>query len=198
VKEQTTTATDTPPTPNLQALGRRIIAMAAAWAVAVLYIVNTQLPTNVLTLPYQHELATTLGIVTPQHWSFFTRSVHQDRLEAWKPVRGVAGGWTSALIGPNADPRNLGGLDRSSQAQIFEIALLYEVARTDNWVGCPSGDTSRCLNGADPVRVVNTSRPTSLCGRVGLSMTEPLPWALRASSGPKRMPSRVVVLDVAC
>ncbi|MGH3973590.1 MAG: SdpA family antimicrobial peptide system protein [Pseudonocardiaceae bacterium] len=187
-------APDAQPMPDVQALGRRIIAMATAWAVAVVYVVDTQLPTNVLTLPYQHELATTVSIVAPQHWAFFTGSARQDRLEAWKPSRDVAGGWTSALI-----PRNLGGLDRSSRTRLFDIALLSKAARADGWVDCPDGDTSRCLNDAAPVKVVNTSRTPSLCGRIGLSRTEPLPWWMwRASSGTKNMPSRVVILDVVC
>jgi hypothetical protein len=78
------------------------------------------------------------------------------------------------------------------------MALLSDAAEARGWVNCPDGNTSQCLNHAARVRVVNVSRPPSLCGQVVLSQTEPVPWEWRSRRNTIKMPSRVIVLDVTC
>jgi sporulation delaying protein A len=186
------------PRMDVGGLGRRSIAIVIAWILIVGCVVDSQVLGNAVGLPFGRPLARAVRIITPQGWAFFTFPVHKPRLQAWKPRDDPAGRWISAQLGPNAQPRHLGGLDRSSRTQLLEMAVLSDTTPAARWITCPDGTTSRCFNHADPVRVVNVSRSPTLCGRVGLSQTPPVPWEWRARRDTLTMPSRVIVLDVAC
>jgi antimicrobial peptide system SdpA family protein len=192
-----TTSAD--PALNVRGLGRRSIAIAIGWVIIVGCVVNTQVVDNVVPLPLHQQVARTVGIIAPQGWAFFTWPIHKPRLQAWKLPDGPAGRWISAQLGPNAQLHRLGGLDRSSRTQaLVEMTLLSDAAGARGWVNCSNGNTSQCLDHAAAVRVVNVSRPPSLCGRVVLSQSVPVPWEWRVRRDTITMPSRVIVLDVTC
>jgi antimicrobial peptide system SdpA family protein len=192
------TTTSRHPTPDVCLLGRRIIAIVVAWVIIVVCVVDSQVLGNVVPLPFEHKLARVVRIIAPQGWALFTWPVNRPRLQAWKPTDDPAGRWISAQLGPTAQPRLLGGLDRSSRKQALVEMPLLSNAADSGWVNCPDGNISRCLTHAASVELVNVSRPPSLCGRVGLSQTVPVPWERRAHRDTITMPSRVIALDVAC
>jgi antimicrobial peptide system SdpA family protein len=177
-------------------LGRVLVAIALMWAVVGLYVVHSQLPSNALTLPGQDDLRPDIQVIAPQGWAFFTRSPRHPYLLAWRP--GATADWQVAMLAPHAEPRNAFGFNRRSRAQPVEMALLGNLAPPERWVDCEDGDIAACLTAAPAVAVTNPTPEPLLCGPVGLSSQEPLPWAWAEAAGTTRMPAIVLRLEVRC
>jgi antimicrobial peptide system SdpA family protein len=182
--------------PDDRRLGMAALVIAVAWAVAALYVIHSQLPNNTLALPGEDRLRTSIRAVAPQGWAFFTRSPRDPDLVAWRPAAGR--GWESAMDAPHAEPRNAFGFNRRSRAQPVELALLANGVPIEQWRECDSGDVPACLATAVAVPIDNPSPHPLLCGPVGLSRQEPLPWAWIDAAETTRMPATVLRLEVQC
>lgn len=176
-------------------LGRAVVAIAAVWAVIGLYVVHSQLPSNTLELPGQDAAHASIQMVAPQGWAFFTKSPREPDMVAWVP--GAGGTWNQALSAPHSEVRNIFGLNRRSRAQPVEMGLLASTVPAERWLDCDDGDIPRCLAGAPAVSVENPSPQPLLCGPVGVSRQQTLPWAW-AGAADTRMPAAVLRLEVRC
>ncbi|MEV0633394.1 SdpA family antimicrobial peptide system protein [Streptomyces sp. NPDC050619] len=174
---------------------RWVVSAGGVWAVLGLYVAQVHLPSNTITLPGQHEAATTVNRLAPQGWGFFTKSPRDDELQpyAWRD-----GTWTNVLMAPHGAPRNAFGLNRRSRSQGIEMALLLAEAQKVTWNKC-GRDLDTCLHRAGPPATVSNRVPEpTLCGRTALVEQKPVPFAWRNLIHATHTPDRLTVLDVAC
>ncbi|MFB6957259.1 SdpA family antimicrobial peptide system protein [Streptomyces sp. NPDC056309] len=178
-------------------MGKLLIAVAAFWALVGGYILHTQLPSNAVQLPAQQSLERTIRVVTPQGWAFFTKSPRDPKIVAW--ARGSDGSWRNAMLAPHSEPRNLFGLNRASRAQGIELGQLQARVKPDSWAPCEDGVLAECLaEFSNPITVRTPVPEPQLCGPVGITQQEVLPWAWSDSEGKMEMPGKVAVLEVEC
>jgi antimicrobial peptide system SdpA family protein len=209
VREHRTTAPDgadttelTPPTVSPPAppdqpreelrLGRRIAAVAALALVVVVYVVHAALPVTAFTLPYDQSVQ--VRSLVPEGWAFFTKSPRSPDPTVYGAL--AAGGWRRLSVDPQANPGSLMGLDRLARAQGTEVAIVTAQVPREAWTACDRPPT-QCLSGLRPAAtVVNRSTHRTICGDVGLTIQEVLPWAWHGLS--TVMPSQVVRVVVTC
>ncbi|MFG2948314.1 SdpA family antimicrobial peptide system protein [Streptomyces adustus] len=175
---------------------KSLVVVCAVWMVVIAYVVQEQLPKNVISLPGQTKAKHTVANMAPQGWAFFTKSPRDAELVPYKKSKGD---WKNISLTPHASPHNAFGLDRRSRAQGVEIALVLSAAQKDDWRQCTSS-RHQCLNsyGAPARRVENRSPEPILCGTVGLLQEKPTPWAWRDLLPEAHTPERVMVLEVTC
>lgn len=177
-------------------LGVVVVALGLGWTVVVAYVVIGQLPATALRLPGQQAVSERAQVIAPQGWAFFTRSAREPREIAWSPAAG--GTWRRATLGPHAEPRNLWGFDRRSRAEGIERGMLLANVPADRWRDCRAEITA-CLGLAGPsVPVHNPAPDPVLCGTLGVTRQEPLPWAWASAASHTHMPLKVVRLEVTC
>lgn len=178
-------------------LGAITLVIGLAWTVVIGYTVVGQLPTPAVELPAQRQVAEHARLIAPQGWAFFTKSARTPRELAWR--RAENGTWQPALLGPLAEADNLWGFDRRSRAQGVDLGILLSAVPADRWSTCATGTATPCLDAArDPVALRNPAPEPLLCGELGLTRQEPLPWAWVDAADRTRMPMSVVRLEVAC
>jgi antimicrobial peptide system SdpA family protein len=172
------------------ALGRAALALAAAAVAVLVYAVHAAMPANPIQLPLENP--TSVRLLLPQGWAFFTASPRTVYPQAYERS---AGRWVHQG-GSLAVPSGLLGLNRSGRARSSEIALLVQDVPGTQWRPC-STDPLRCL-AASPVsaHLVNTSALRNLCGAVGFVQQQVLPWAWRGTA--TIMPSLVLRTEVSC
>lgn len=189
-------ATQGTPPRRVQVSGRSVLAIAAVWSVAILYVAQVHVPKNVLSLPGQKQARSTVANVAPQGWAFFTKSARDVEV---LPYRRTANGtWTSLALTPHSSPHNAFGLDRASRSQGIEISLLLNLAEKKEWQECEAG-LADCLAAARAARKVeNPSPEPTVCGRVALVQEKPVPWAWRDLVDERTTPERFLTLDVTC
>ena len=169
-----------------------IAAVAAVWALVVLYVTQTQLPDNVVKLPGQHTVADPARTFTPQGWAFFTKSPRETELD---PYRLVDGGWESLRLGRHSEY----GFDRASRSQGLETGILYAEIQNIEPFDCTRLSQDACLGGAPvAVTVVNPSPEPTLCGRVALANQLPVPFAWLHLDGTTHTLESGVGLEVTC
>ncbi|MFD7285667.1 SdpA family antimicrobial peptide system protein [Streptomyces sp. NPDC059863] len=180
--------------------GRVLIAIGLFWTMVAGYVLHTQLPSNAVQLPGQQSLERTVRVVTPQGWAFFTKSPRDAKITVWSEDSG--GVWRDAMLAPHSEPRNFFGLNRKSRAQGVELGQLQARVKADAWIPCEDRPLATCLAEAKSPIEVNTPVPEPLlCGRIGVTRQEVLPWAWADSEGSGdsvEMPGKVAVLDVTC
>ncbi|GAA2369804.1 SdpA family antimicrobial peptide system protein [Streptomyces carpaticus] len=170
-------------------------AVAGLWLVAIVYIAQIHLPSNVVTLPGQTAAAPAVRTLAPQGWSFFTKSPRDPELTAYALREGT---WQELRRAPHAEPRNWFGLDRASRAQGVETALLLHQLPEPDWHPCDA-DLPACLAAAPPpAAVTNPSPEPTLCGRIAVVQLRPVPWAWRDLLPDTHTPDSLVSLDVTC
>lgn len=174
-------------------LGATVVGLGIVWATVVGYVVHTQLPASALRLPGQHEVREDIRRLLPQGWAFFTRSAREPRLEDWQRS---SQGWSPVADLGRVTARSAGGWDRGPRAHANEAALLAASIPEQHWQPC-TGDLIGCLDNARPVVRANPTAHALLCGTVGFSRREPLPWAW-AGSAEETMPVSVAVVTVTC
>lgn len=139
-------------------------------------------------------------IIVPEGWGFFTRDPREPRIVPY--TLNPQGEWQNANLGPHSQGRWIFGFDRRSRAQGVEIGTLFGDVPEAGWTECGDDaeplDPPTCLDLAEPISVHNPSESPSLCGTVALVAQEPIPWAWRDAIDTIEMPSRVLLLDVAC
>jgi antimicrobial peptide system SdpA family protein len=173
-------------------LGRQVATVAAVALVAVLYAVHAALPVTPFGLPFDDRQ--TVRTFVPQGWAFFTKSPRspEPTVYGYDPD----GSWRTLSFGPQATPGNLMGLDRLGRSQGTELAIILNRLPAKAWSNCDQQPVD-CLSGLQPrYTVVNYSTHRSICGDVGVSVQEVLPWAWR--NLPAVMPSKVARMTVAC
>ncbi|WP_438292793.1 SdpA family antimicrobial peptide system protein [Streptomyces sp. HUAS TT7] len=172
-------------------------ATIVAWVIACLYVAQSFLPHNVISLPWQDNTRKAATVVAPQGWAFFTKSAKDAQ---YAPYRVNDGKWQSAALTPHSRTSNAFGLDRASRSQGIEIALLLH---QDNakWTSCEETPSlTDCLTraAAQAIKTTNPSPAPTLCGRAAVAEMRPTPWAWRNLSPERHTPERVVVWDVKC
>lgn len=155
------------------------------------------LPSNVLSSRDGSTLRAVAAEVMPQGWSFFTKPPNDPEVVPYL-VRSD-GSLAYASQFPNAAPENLFGISRVQRAQGPEMAFLAN--HGTEWHTCTAGAEPDCRRLAadspgDPVE--NTAPSPTLCGRVVLVETRPVPWAYRNEYSGWRLDSRATGLDVTC
>ncbi|GAA0336230.1 SdpA family antimicrobial peptide system protein [Streptomyces blastmyceticus] len=174
-----------------------ITAIAAAWVIVGVYVAQSFLPHNVISLPAQGKVRKTATVVTPQGWAFFTKSAKAPQ---YVPYRLIEGRWEDISLTPHSRASNYFGFDRASRSQGIEVALMLHQDGI-NWTTCDSGETlDSCLElGARKATSAANPSPTPrLCGRAAVVEMLPVPWAWRDLSPERHTPERVAVWDVSC
>ncbi|WP_346010775.1 SdpA family antimicrobial peptide system protein [Streptomyces sp. SID5910] len=163
---------------------------------AILYVAQSFLPHNVVSLPAQESARKLATVTAPQGWAFFTKSAKDP---SYAPYRMVDGHWKNVSLTPHSRPSNLFGFDRASRTQGIEAALMLRQAGT-RWTTCDSADTvSQCLVRAESrPHVTNPSPAPTLCGRAAVVEMTPVPWAWRDLSPEHAAPTRVASWQVTC
>ncbi|MFJ3705175.1 MULTISPECIES: SdpA family antimicrobial peptide system protein [Streptomyces] len=169
-----------------------ITGTAVLCVVVALYVAQTQLPKNVLSLPGQQSVKPVAVTVAPQGWAFFTKSARSPEFE---PFHLDGSTWTSASLGRHSEH----GFDRASRSQGIETALLLHEAGKTTRTDCGPSSVQECLKKARTVTAVTNRTPDpTLCGRTAVIEQKPTPWAWRDLLPDTRTPETVILLDVSC
>ncbi|MFF5876789.1 SdpA family antimicrobial peptide system protein [Streptomyces californicus] len=185
------------PPGSQERMGKLLLAVVAFWTLVGGYVLHTQLPSNAVQLPGQAGLERTVRVVTPQGWAFFTKSPRDAKIEVW--TRDSGGKWRDALLAPHSEAHNAFGLNRRSRAQGVELGQLQARVRPGDWKTCEDGDLARCLSSfGSPIPADSPVPRPQLCGAVGVTQQDVLPWAWSASEGETEMPGKVAVMEIAC
>ncbi|MGO2139467.1 MAG: SdpA family antimicrobial peptide system protein [Leucobacter sp.] len=132
--------------------------------------------------------------LVPQGWAFFTKPASEPRLTAHSKVDGE---WVLLSRGPNAEPHNAFGADRSARTEEYEMNALIDQVPDESWVECMEPNLDRCSPiEQDPMVVKNQARHPIFCGDLALKRTPPVPWLWRADVA--EMEYEFVRLDVTC
>jgi antimicrobial peptide system SdpA family protein len=173
-------------------LGRRIVAVAVLALVVVAYVVHAALPVTALTLPFDRSAQ--VRSLVPEGWAFFTKSPRTPDPTVYG--RPPGGAWRRLTVPPQANPGSLMGLDRLARSQGTEVAILTNQVPPKAWIPCDRRPTD-CLAGLSPAATVtNYSTHRTVCGDVGMTIQEVLPWAWHGLS--TVMPSKVARVVVKC
>lgn len=181
---------------SLTALGAFSLSLMLGWGVLFAYSVHAALPSNPIKLPA--EMSVQPNVWMPQGWKFFTRDPREEEISVF--VRDAEGRWVSGLRGANASPRNFFGLSRATRAQGIELGLLTTAAGTikDAWQPCRDR-LEACVERSQLVgEVTNITPDPTLCGEVGLTLQEPVPWNWSRSKRKVTMPSKAMRVNVIC
>lgn len=174
-----------------------VTALTAGWTVVALYVAQSFLPHNVISLPGQDGARSVATVVAPQGWAFFTKSATDPQ---YAPYRFLDGQWESASLTPHSRASNTFGFDRASRSQGIEIALLLHEEGI-KWTRCDtSAPLGECLERAadQTIALTNSSPSPTLCGRAAVAEMHPVPWAWRHLSPDQHTPKRVAVWNVKC
>ncbi|GAA2615011.1 hypothetical protein GCM10010425_04570 [Streptomyces spororaveus] len=174
-----------------------VTATTAAWVVICLYVAQSFLPHNTISLPGQGKTRKVATVVAPQGWAFFTKSAKDPQ---YAPYRMTGGQWHSAALTPHSRPSNAFGLDRASRSQGIEVALLLHQENV-TWTPCAeTRSVTDCLKraAAQATTTTNPSPDPTLCGRAAVAEMRPVPWAWRDLSPEPHTPERIAVWDVTC
>ncbi|MFJ8214952.1 SdpA family antimicrobial peptide system protein [Streptomyces sp. NPDC096033] len=183
-------------TGNVSVSLRSIVIASVAWSLIVLYVVQEQVPKNVISLPAQTKLKYTVANIAPQGWAFFTKSPRDPEI---MPYKKTPDGWQSLAMTPHASPHNAFGLNRASRGQGVEIAMLLSTAQKSDWHDCTdSSDTCLANGGGASRRLTNATPHPTLCGTIGLLQDRPTPYAWRDLVTTSHTTERVMILEVAC
>ncbi|MFF4370831.1 SdpA family antimicrobial peptide system protein [Streptomyces sp. NPDC001594] len=163
---------------------------------AILYVAQSFLPHNVVSLPAQEKVRKLATVTAPQGWAFFTKSAKDP---SYAPYRLVDGNWKNISLTPHSRPSNAFGFDRASRTQGIEAALMLRQKDT-RWTACDSADTvDQCLSRVkNRPSVTNPSPAPTLCGQAAVVEMKPVPWAWRDLSSEHATSTRVASWQVTC
>ncbi|RSS45609.1 SdpA family antimicrobial peptide system protein [Streptomyces sp. WAC07061] len=154
------------------------------------------LPSNVLSTRDGGDLRALSARLLPQSWAFFTKPPSDPE---FVPYLVSDGGVAPAALLPNSRAENLYGLTRRQRAQGPEVAAMANQVRT--WRDCEGidGDCPAVVAGSPgAVSVENTSPVPTLCGRVVLVETRPVPWKFRDRYEGWRLDKKAAVVEATC
>lgn len=168
--------------------------LAALFLAAVFY----SMPSNVVDLRDRSPQRTLFTQAFPEAWGFFTKPPNSPEIGAFRVSEASI---ESALSFPHSRMENAFGLSRKHRAQGPEIAELSSAAEGSEWIDCDSieGDClSHAGNRTEPLLVENKFPARSLCGKLVLAETIPVPWSYRDSYEGWRTERRAIYLEVQC
>lgn len=173
-------------------------AVMLALVVTVLAVsVFFSLPSNVLSARDGGGLRVIMARTLPQSWAFFTKPPNDPEIAPYQ-VRVYETLQYASLL-PNSRRSNFYGLTRKQRAQGPEVANLFN--QIPALTTCTAGQAD-CLEEialtGRPVTLHNTSKVPTLCGRLLLVETVPVPWAFRHDYGGWRMEKRAALVEVTC
>ncbi|MFJ3876585.1 SdpA family antimicrobial peptide system protein [Streptomyces sp. NPDC090077] len=180
------------PVPALVSAAGGILLVGALLAGSVFF----SLPSNVLSTRDGGDLRALSARVLPQSWAFFTKPPSDPE---FVPYLVSDGDVVHAALLPNSRAENLYGLTRRQRAQGPEVAAMANQVRT--WRNCEEieGDCPAVVAGApEAVPVENSSPVPTLCGRVVLVETRPVPWEFRDRYEGWRLDKRAAVVEAKC
>ena len=167
--------------------------LLATWFVGTVFY---SLPSNVVSTRDGGSLRRGIVTVFPQGWGFFTLSPTTEEYVAYAEHDGRL---TSLKAAPQSRPANLLGLSRKQRAQGPELAALAN--EVENWLPCSGGVGPECRDRAlteTSNRLRNTSPVATLCGKVVIVSTKPVPWSYRHSYSETRIDETAAAVEVAC
>ncbi|MCX5204973.1 SdpA family antimicrobial peptide system protein [Streptomyces sp. NBC_00237] len=177
------------------------------------------LPSNVLSTRDGGDLRAFSARFLPQSWAFFTKPPSDPE---FVPYVVNDDGVAYAARLPNSRPDNLYGLSRRQRAQGPEVAAMAN--QVQKWKNCEEaeGDCPAVVAGSSasgaansgpgrgsgpanepvsvpvPVSVENTSPVPTLCGRLVLVETRPVPWKFRDKYEGWRLDKRAALVEAKC
>ncbi|GAA2911248.1 hypothetical protein GCM10020221_03760 [Streptomyces thioluteus] len=154
------------------------------------------LPSNVLSTRDGGDLRALSARFMPQSWAFFTKPPSDPEFVPYT-VSGDGVAYASRL--PNSRADNLYGLSRRQRAQGPEVANMANQVRA--WKNCEEmeGDCPAVVAGSSaPVAVTNPSPAPTLCGRLVLVETRPVPWKFRDAYKGWRLDKKAALVEAKC
>jgi antimicrobial peptide system SdpA family protein len=131
--------------------------------------------------------------IAPEGWGFFTRDPQEEEVHVWHVQ-------ADGSVEPSnpADRRGLAfaGVSRRTRVLGIEIGQVLQRVPHTAWTPC-RGRVDACGD-RTVLRIANTMRVRSLCGRYIIERKRPIPWAWAATSRPTAMPARIVEVDIEC
>ncbi|MBZ4319756.1 SdpA family antimicrobial peptide system protein [Streptomyces huiliensis] len=154
------------------------------------------LPSNVLSTRDGGYLRSLSARLMPQSWAFFTKPPNDPELVPYV-VSGDDVAYAAHL--PNSRSDNLYGLTRRQRAQGPEVAGMANQVRA--WKDCEElkGDCPAAVAGSSaPETVTNSSPVPTLCGRLVLVETRPVPWKFRDRYEGWRLDKKAALVEAKC
>ncbi|WP_017587667.1 SdpA family antimicrobial peptide system protein [Nocardiopsis ganjiahuensis] len=155
------------------------------------------LPSNTLSVRDGGTVRTLFARTMPQNWAFFTKPPNDPELVPYTADGDGSVDFASTM--PNGSAENLYGLTRTQRAQGPEIANMAN--RIEEWTDCGSlnGDCLSEVASGTPVQwVENTSPVPTLCGKVIIARTEPVPWPYRDKYRGWRIDDEMALIEARC
>lgn len=167
--------------------------IAAAWGAIFLFVLVHSLPHNPVGGVFPDRIG--IRIFIPEGWAFFTKNPRDRQFQVFAERDGL---WIPAMRMPVARPGNLFGVDRAARAQGVELGMILQKVPDAAWAECASDDGA-CLGAASgDFEILNGLAAPTLCGRIGVVLREPVPWAWRSSRDEIHMPALAARLRVRC
>jgi antimicrobial peptide system SdpA family protein len=183
-----------------EAKGRRRLGATALvwWGFLVIvfgYAVHGSMDgATAVELPLETQLNTVSYL--PEGWKFFTRNAREEISLLYK--QDESGHWMRADTGVNASAHNLFGLSRKGRNEGIESGFIITAIRPEFYEDC-TGDADACLQNQRPkLRIGSGSRRPVFCGKLGVVVSQRVPWAWARSPKPPSMKSKAVVVEVTC
>lgn len=174
----------------------------ACWGVLGLYSAQAALPSNIVSLPFEREVARVP--LSPQGWHFFTRDPREDHHVVYQE-NDLRQGLERNLLRPNGAPEHFFGLTRHGRAQLLEggwvqFALAgHEGFEEEEWTECE--DTApACLDRLPTGPELESPYASpALCGDLVVGRRGARPWAWHARGlTDDPMPQRLAKVTVKC
>ncbi|ARJ39341.1 hypothetical protein SporoP8_10930 [Sporosarcina ureae] len=169
-----------------------LFVMTIGWLLFFLTTIISALPYS----PVSPNHGTKEKVLTHvlQGWGFFSKDPRDDLFG----VHILDGNDNNELQWPNISISNLLGLKREGRAQGIEAGNLYSQIIEPQTISC-TGDIVRCLTDADVSQILtNKDNRKTLCGLIGFSLSEPVPWAWGKSYTADDMNSEIIKVNVVC
>jgi antimicrobial peptide system SdpA family protein len=154
------------------------------------------LPSNVLSTRDGGQLRTLSARFLPQSWAFFTKPPSDPE---FVPYIVSDDGVDYAARLPNSRSENLYGISRRQRAQGPEVAGMANQVK--KWKDCEEieGDCPAVVAGSStPAPVSNSSPVPTLCGRLVLVETRPIPWKFREKYEGWRLDKQAALVEAEC
>ncbi|MFD7505139.1 SdpA family antimicrobial peptide system protein [Streptomyces sp. NPDC059850] len=193
--EQTTEAGSPEPihsAPGLVAAVGGILLVGTMLAGSIFF----SLPSNVLSTRDGGELRSLSARLLPQSWAFFTKPPNDPE---FVPYTVSDDGVSYAARLPNSRSDNLYGLTRRQRAQGPEVASMANQVHA--WKDCEEieGDCPAVVAGSSgPAAVTNSSPVPTLCGRLVLVESTPVPWKFRDKYEGWRLDKKAALVEAKC
>ncbi|GGT66480.1 hypothetical protein GCM10010207_76860 [Streptomyces atratus] len=154
------------------------------------------LQSNVLSTRDGGDLRVLSARFLPQSWAFFTKPPSDPE---FVPYVVSDEGVTYAARLPNSRSDNLYGLTRRQRTQGPEVASMANQVQA--WKDCEEieGDCPAVVAGSSvPTSVTNSSPVPTLCGRLVLVESRPIPWKFRDRYEGWRLDKKAALVEAKC